>query len=54
MEEKLSSVQGSKIYKDSLNAMEAEAEIYDTSRIDECTWLEVKTPFFEMVVSGAF
>ena len=54
VEEKHSNRQGSKVYADALGALEAEVEIYDTSRIDEHTWLEVRKQFFEMAVSGAF
>ena len=50
MDEKLSNMQGSKIYINSLNIMESEAKIYDSALIDEFMWKEVETHFTDIVV----
>ena len=49
-DEKSSNMHGSKIYINSLNIMESEAKIYDSTHIDELMWKEVETHFTDTVV----
>ena len=50
MDEKLSNMQGSKIYINSLKSMESEAKVYDSTLIDEFIWKEVEKNFTDTVV----
>ena len=50
MDEKSSNMHGSQIYINSLNIMESEAKIYDSTLIDEFMWKEVETHFTDTVV----
>ena len=50
MDEKLSNMQGSKIYINSLKSMESEAKVYDSTIIDEFIWKEVRKNFTDTVV----
>ena len=50
MDEKLSNIQGSKVYINSLKIMESEAKVYDSTIIDEFIWKEVRKNFTDTVV----